>query len=137
MGPGYRWPRRVCIEVADRARRERLLHYCAWPPFVLERLRELDLERRSARLPNPIRAGSGPLVLTPLELIDRIAALVRPPRIHRRRYFGVLAPHSLLRAAVTALAVSEATAPAPPPSRPNPPTNRPAAAPSATPGRCC
>ena len=31
--------------------------------------------------------------LTPLELIDRIAALVPPPRTHRHRYFGVLAPN--------------------------------------------
>jgi len=44
------------------------------------------------------------LHLTPLELIDRIAALVPPPRTHRHRYFGVLAPNSPHRAAVTALA---------------------------------
>ena len=44
------------------------------------------------------------LHLTPLELIERIAALVPPPRTHRHRYFGALAPNSLLRAAVTALA---------------------------------
>ena len=44
------------------------------------------------------------LHLTPLELIDRIAALVPPPRTHRHRYFGVLAPNSPLRDAVTAMA---------------------------------
>ncbi len=44
------------------------------------------------------------LHLTPLELINRIAALVPPPRTHRHRYFGVLAPNSPLRASVTALA---------------------------------
>jgi hypothetical protein len=44
------------------------------------------------------------LHLTPLELIDRIAALVPPPRTHRHRYFGVLAPNLPHRAAVTALA---------------------------------
>ena len=38
---------------------------------------------------------------TPLDLIARIAALVPPPRTHRHRYFGVLAPNSPLRAAVT------------------------------------
>ena len=32
-----------------------------------------------------------PLILTPLELLDRIAALMPPPRIHRRRYFDLLA----------------------------------------------
>ena len=52
------------------------------------------------------------LRLTPLELIDRIAALVPPPRTHRHRYFGVLAPNSPLRPAVTALAapMQQATA---------------------------
>ena len=44
------------------------------------------------------------LTLTPLELIDRIAALMPPPRTHRHRYFGVLAPNSPLRASVTAMA---------------------------------
>ena len=44
------------------------------------------------------------LHLTPLELIVRVAALVPPPRTHRHRFFGVLAPNSPLRAAVTALA---------------------------------
>ena len=44
------------------------------------------------------------LTLTPLELIDRIAALMPPPRTHRHRSFGVLAPNSPLRASVTAMA---------------------------------
>ena len=39
------------------------------------------------------------LNLTPLELIERIAALIPPPRTHRHRYFGVLAPNSPHRAA--------------------------------------
>lgn len=51
------------------------------------------------------------LILTPLELIDRIAALV-PPRTHRHRYFGVLAPNSPLRSAVTALAAPAQAMPA-------------------------
>ena len=33
------------------------------------------------------------LVLTPLALINRFAALVPPPRTHRHRYCGVLAPN--------------------------------------------
>ena len=44
------------------------------------------------------------LHLKPLELIECIVALVTPPHTHRHRYFGVLAPNSPLRAAVTALA---------------------------------
>jgi hypothetical protein len=44
------------------------------------------------------------LRLTPLQLIERLAALIPPPRLHRHRYHGVLAPNVPLRAQVTALA---------------------------------
>ena len=108
----------VRIEAADRAGRERLLRYCARPPFALDRLRELDPERLLYEGTKRGPGGGGPLLLTPLELLDRLAALVPPPRIHRHRYFGVLAPHSPLRAAVTALALAAATAP--PAPTPNP-----------------
>ncbi|WP_158002573.1 transposase [Methyloterricola oryzae] len=40
----------------------------------------------------------------PLEFSDRLAALVPPPRKHRQRYHGVLAPNSSLRPAVTVYA---------------------------------
>jgi len=53
--------------------------------------------------PAPVNTGGG---------LDRIAALVPPPRTHRHRYFGVLAPNSPLRAAVTALAQPAASQPA-------------------------
>ena len=39
--------------------------------------------------------------LDPLQLLDRLAGLVPPPRVHRHRYHGVLAPHARLRRAVT------------------------------------
>ena len=36
--------------------------------------------------------GRTELRLTPLELIDRLATLIPPPRLHRHHYHGVLAP---------------------------------------------
>ena len=107
----------VCIEGADRTRLERLLRYCARPPFALEHLHERDAEPLVHRNPKPVRGtapGTRPaaLVLTPLELIDKIAALVPPPRAHRHRNYGVLAPNASLRAVVTALAPA-AVPPAP------------------------
>jgi len=99
----------VCIEAQDRAGLERLLRYCARPPFAMERLRKqgANLVYRCAKQHSEPAGGKvAELILTPLELIDRIAALVPPPRTHRHRYFGVLAPHSPLRASVTALAAS-------------------------------
>ena len=104
----------VCIAAHDRAGLERLLRYCARPPFAMERLRKAgrELVYRCAKqhsepgsnLHHKRGAKVDALTLTPLELIDRIAKLVPPPRTHRHRYFGVLAPNSPLRHAVTALA---------------------------------
>ncbi|MDZ4740469.1 MAG: transposase [Alphaproteobacteria bacterium] len=76
----------------------------ARPPFALDRLRALDPERLLYDGAKPGPGGSGPLRLTPLQRIDRLAALVPPPRVHRHRYYGVLAPNSPLRDAVTAMA---------------------------------
>ena len=52
----------------------------------------------------PMSYGRSELILSPPELIERVAALVPPPRRHRLRYYGVLAPNAPLRPAVTALA---------------------------------
>ena len=52
--------------------------------------------------PCPQRNGCTQLTLTPLEFIDHLAALIPPPRLHRHRYHGVLAPNSPLRGAATA-----------------------------------
>lgn len=42
------------------------------------------------------------LVPTPLQLITKIAALLPPPRAHRHRNYGVLAPNPPLRSVVPA-----------------------------------
>jgi hypothetical protein len=111
----------VCIAAHDRAGLERLLRYCARLPFAMERLRKAggELVYRCAKQhsePGHDKRGTqvDEITLTPLELIDRIAALVPPPRTHRHRYFGVLAPHSLHRAAVTEMAQSAAAQPTQP-----------------------
>ena len=56
--------------------------------------------------------------LTPLELLERLAALVPPPRVHRHRYYGVLAPNAPLRQVVTAMATASSP-PAPVRNRPS------------------
>ena len=71
-----------------------------------------DAEHLVYVIAKPRPDGPRALVLTPLELIDKVAALVPPPRVHRHRYYGVLAPNAPLRAAVTALAPVPIPAPA-------------------------
>lgn len=103
---GFSLDASVRIEADDRPGLERLLRYCARPVFALERLRQIDPEHLVYESIKPGPGGSVSLLLTPLELIERLAALIPPPRRHRHRYFGVLAPNAPLRAAVTALAVA-------------------------------
>ncbi|MDS4014353.1 transposase, partial [Accumulibacter sp.] len=103
-GGGFSLDASVRIEGADRPGLERLLRYCARPAFALERWREVDAEHL---VYESIKAGPGgsiSLMLTPLELIERLAALIPPPRRHRHRYYGVLAPNAPLRWQVIALA---------------------------------
>ena len=46
-------------------------------------------------------------MLSPLEFMRRLAALVPRPRLHLIRFHGVLAPHAKLRAAIEESAVIE------------------------------
>ena len=91
----------VTIADWDRHGLERLVRYCARPPLSQERLGRLDPEHLVYRLRKPTVDGRTELILTPLELLDRLAHLVTPPRIHKHRYCGVLAPNARLRRAVT------------------------------------
>jgi len=71
----------VRIEAEDRTGIERLVRYCARPPFALERLHALDSSTSLAspesrliyRFPKPDIHGRTELVLTPLELLDALA----------------------------------------------------------------
>src|SRR5436190_8606303 len=46
------------------------------------------------------RDGTTHIVMSPLELLQRLAALVPRPRLHLIRFHGVLAPHAKLRAQI-------------------------------------
>ena len=91
----------VTIPAWDRHGLERLVRYCARPPISQERLGRLDAEHLVYCLRKPTLDGRSELILTPLQLLDRLAHLVTPPRIHKHRYCGVLAPNAKLRRAVT------------------------------------
>jgi hypothetical protein len=103
-GGGISLDASVRIEGPDRSGLERLLRYCARPPLALERLEQTSDEQLVYRFDKPQPDGRTQLRLTPLELIERLAALIPPPRIHRHRYHGVLAPNAPLRAQVSAWA---------------------------------
>jgi len=106
----------VRVEGEDRPGVEPLLRYCARPPFALERLYApggiVSLSSPEStlvyRLPKPAPDGRTELLLSPLQLLERLARFIPPPRVHRHRYHGVLAPNAKLRAAVTCIGRPEA-----------------------------
>ena len=61
------------------------------------------------RLKTPWRDGTTHLVMSPLEFMQRLAALVPRPRLHLIRFHGVLAANAKLRAMVVPQGPDEAT----------------------------
>jgi hypothetical protein len=89
-GGGFSLHASVLVDAQDRAALERLLRYCAQPAFASERIVAMEEPGEDERIRNtfakPRAGGPTALVLTPLELLDRLAALIPPPR-RRRPYF--------------------------------------------------
>jgi len=88
---------------------ERLARYAGRPPLATERLSLLPDGRLLYRLKHRWRDGTSHVIYEPLELMERLAALVPVPRFNLTRYFGVLAPAATFRSLVT----PEAKAPDP------------------------
>jgi hypothetical protein len=86
----------VRIEANDDEGRERLLRYCARPPFALDRLRLTDDGQVSYRV-KYARGRRTHRVMSPVEFLARLAALIPPPKFPLVRYHGVLAPNSKWR----------------------------------------
>lgn len=100
---------------------EDLLRYCARPPRPLDRLslsrgEDGRITRVRYALPRH-KAGPGRtrkttlpganvvVEISPLEVLDRRADFVPPPRKHRHRYHGMFVPNHRRRKAVRALAI--------------------------------
>ncbi|MFC2173218.1 transposase [Acidobacteriota bacterium] len=105
---GFSLDASVRVEQWDRMALERLARYCARPPFAEGRLFLPEPDTVVYTLTKPDPQGRSALYLTPLQLLERLAALIPPPRVHRHRYAGVLAPNSPLRSQVVASAAPAA-----------------------------
>jgi hypothetical protein len=102
---GYSLHAGVRIHAHDREGLERLCRYAFRPPFALDRLSRGEEGRLVYRMKRP-RGGSLYLLLTPDELLARLATLVPPPRTHGLRYHGLFAPNAKHRSRVVPAASS-------------------------------
>jgi len=84
----------TAVPARDRAALERLCKYVARPPLAAGRLTKISDDLLSFRLKTPWSDGTTAILLSPIELIEKLSALVPPPRRNLVRYHGVLAPHA-------------------------------------------
>jgi hypothetical protein len=124
----------VRIADDDDVGRERLVRYCTRPPFALERI-EVLRDGRIAYLLKVPRKGRTHRIMTPLEFMARLAALIPRPRMPLVRYHGVFASRSSWRKRVTPKPPAGATKPkacaAPASAASSPAASPPAASPPA------
>jgi hypothetical protein len=90
----------VRVEAHVRKRLELLCRYITRPALSDERIQVNAAGQVQLELKTPWRDGTTHLVLSPLEFMLRLAALMPRPRLHLIRYHGVLAPNATLRAQV-------------------------------------
>ena len=76
----------VCVPARDRMRLERLARYAGRPPVATERMSLLPDGRVLYRLKHRWRDGTSHMIYEPLELVEKLAALVPPPRFNLTRY---------------------------------------------------
>ena len=79
---------------------ERLIRSTARGAVSLERLQEDANGALLSTCTHPWSDGTTGITLSPLELLEKLAALVPLPHVHLVRYSGCLAPHSHLRGAI-------------------------------------
>jgi len=84
----------------DRQALEQLCRYITRPALANERVQTNTAGQVVLKLKTAWRDGTTHLVMSALELMQRLAALVPRPRLHLIRFHGVLAPNAKLRAQV-------------------------------------
>ena len=94
---GFNLHASVAVAAGDDLGRERLMRYGARPPLALDRLTRLPGGRIGYRIKKLRNGRAKHRVMTPLEFLARLAAIVPPPRYPLLRYHGVLGPRSSWR----------------------------------------
>src|SRR5262245_31103482 len=97
---GFSLHANTAIPAHRRDQLEQLIRYTARGAVSLERLQEDATGELVYTFTHPWSDGTTGIRLSPLELLEKLAALVPLPHVHLVRYGGCLAPHSHLRGAI-------------------------------------
>jgi len=103
---GFSLHANVKIEAWDRDKLEKLCRYTARPPVALERLSETGDGKILYRLKSAYSDGTTHVLFDPIELVEKVVALIPPPRANLLRYHGVFAPNAKERKAIVPKALT-------------------------------
>ena len=105
LAPAVRWG------ADQRKELEHLCRYITRPAIANERLKRNRAGQVVLQLKSAFKDGTTHIVMSPLEFMQRLAALVPRPRLHLIRFHGVLAPNAK-RSEIVPSPPEQATAPA-------------------------
>jgi len=88
------------VRASARERLERLCRYAGRPPVGQDRLQPMPDGMVVLELPRRWTDGTTHVIFDPVELLERLAALVPRPRVNLVLYYGVLAPRAAWRRAI-------------------------------------
>src|SRR6266487_2557113 len=97
---GFSLHANTAIPAHRRDQLEQLIRYTARGAVSLERLQEAANGDLVYTFTHPWSDGTTGIRLSPLEFLEKLAALIPLPHVHLVRYGGCLAPHSHLRGSV-------------------------------------
>jgi len=90
----------VAMNGGERDKIEKLCRYIARPPVAIERLTINPNGQVVYKLKRPYNDGTTHIVMTPLQLLERLAAIVPRPRVHLTRFSGAFASHYKYRSLI-------------------------------------
>jgi hypothetical protein len=96
----------------QRKELEHLCRYITRPAIANERLKRNRAGDVVLQLKSAFKDGTTHVVMSPLEFMQRLAALVPRPRLHLIRFHGELAPNAKLRSQIIPSPPEQATEPA-------------------------
>lgn len=91
---GFSLHANVSTKAHEREKLEHLVRYIARPPVAMDRLHLRPDGLITYKLKKKYKDGTERLLFSPMELLEKLSAIVPKPRTHVTRYHGLFAPHS-------------------------------------------
>ena len=94
---GFNLQAATFVAASQRSRLEALVAYVTRPPLATDRLSVNENGELVYKMKRVFSDGTCAILLSPMELIEKLCAMVPPPRAHQVLYTGVFSSHSKWR----------------------------------------